>query len=35
MPAAKRRRDISDDADAQELDAPRFGAGEDDLSQTV
>lgn len=35
MPAAKRRRDISDDVDAQESNTPRFGAGEDELSQTV
>ena len=35
MPAAKRRRDISDDVDAREPDTPRFGAEEDELSQTV
>lgn len=35
MPAAKRRRETSDDEDAQEPDTPRFGAGEGELSQTV
>lgn len=35
MPTAKRRREISDDGDAQEPNTPRFGAGEDDLSHTV
>ena len=35
MPTAKRRREISDDGDVQEPNTPRFGAGEDELSQTV
>lgn len=35
MPAAKRRREISDDVDDREPDTPRFGAREDELSQTV
>lgn len=35
MPAAKRRREASDDKDAREPETQRFGAGEDELSQTV
>lgn len=35
MPTAKRRREASDDEDAQEPDTPRSGAGEGELSQTV
>lgn len=35
MPAAKRRRETSEDEDAREPDILRFGAGDDELSQTV
>ena len=35
MPAAKRRREASDDDDARELASPHSGAGDDGLSQTV
>ena len=35
MPSAKRRRETSNDEDAQEPDTPRFGSGGDELSKTV
>ena len=35
MPATKRRRETSDDEDTRESDNARFGAGEEELSQTV
>ena len=35
MPAAKRRRETSEDENARESDTPRFGVGEEQLSQTV